>query len=124
MTPSPTRVKKRGADEAVSSPPAKKKVQSGTTSALIWDLAPFPATSADFLGSIESAIVNFFTPSSQKPKDKTVWSERAPDDDTPETLLVGRYETDTKNTAPKRRKIAAFDLVRVRLGQSAMDWNC
>jgi bifunctional polynucleotide phosphatase/kinase len=62
---------------------------------------------------LESAVANFFTPTSQKPKDKTIWTERAPDDDTLATLLVGRYQPDKKESEPlsKRRKIAAFDLV-------------
>jgi bifunctional polynucleotide phosphatase/kinase len=59
----------------------------------------------------ENAVANFFTPASQKPKDRTIWSERGPNDDTPATLLVGRYEPENKEreTTP-RRKIAAFDL--------------
>lgn len=41
-----------------------------------------------------------------------IWSERAPDDDTPATLLVGRYDPETTDASEqrKRRKIAAFDL--------------
>ena len=70
--------------------------------------------------SLENAVASFFTPTSQKPKDRVVWSERAPDNDTPATLLVARYEPDaaketqgTEDTsATKRRRIAAFDLVR------------
>lgn len=50
-------------------------------------------------------------PASQKPKDRTIWSERAPKDDTPATLLIGRYEPEIKeDKSVKRRKIAAFDL--------------
>ncbi|EON95684.1 putative bifunctional polynucleotide phosphatase kinase protein [Phaeoacremonium minimum UCRPA7] len=68
--------------------------------------------------SLENAVASFFTPTSQKPKDRVVWSERAPDNDTPATLLVARYEPDaaketqgTEDTsATKRRRIAAFDL--------------
>lgn len=60
---------------------------------------------------LENAVANFFTPASQKPKDRTTWSERSPNDDTPATLLVGRYEPEAKeDKAPKRTKIAAFDL--------------
>lgn len=49
-------------------------------------------------------------------KDRTTWTERSPDDDTPATLLVAQYapendETELLDTAMKRRKIAAFDLV-------------
>ena len=61
----------------------------------------------------ESAVASFFQPTSQKPKERTTWSERAPDDDTPATLLVGRYEPEgmSDTDRAKRRKIAAFDLV-------------
>ncbi|RGP70141.1 bifunctional polynucleotide phosphatase kinase [Fusarium sporotrichioides] len=80
--------KRKASDAPVSPPPIKRKVQSGTTT-------------------------NFFTPTSQKPKDPTVWSERSPDnnDDIPATLLVGRFEPEKKEDRKvKRRKIAAFDL--------------
>jgi hypothetical protein len=64
---------------------------------------------------LETAVASFFTPISQKPPEKTLWHERAPDDDTPSTLLVGRYEPDNKERqlAPRqpRRKVAAFDFV-------------
>ena len=61
----------------------------------------------------ETAVNNFFKPSSQKPKERTSWSERAPSDDTPATLLVGRHEPEHIDEADrqKRTKIAAFDLV-------------
>ncbi|GKU04979.1 bifunctional polynucleotide phosphatase kinase [Fusarium langsethiae] len=84
--------KRKASDAPVSPPPIKRKVQSGTT---------------------KTAIANFFTPTSQKPKDPTVWSERSPDnnDDIPATLLVGRFEPEKKEDRKvKRRKIAAFDL--------------
>ena len=74
---------------------------------------------------LEGAVASFFTPASQKPKEqtRTLWSERAPDEDTPATLLVGRYEPAAKEENGdgdaalnvKRRKIAAFDLVRVHM---------
>lgn len=60
---------------------------------------------------IESAVANFFKPTSQKPKDRTTWTERSPKEGSLATLLVGRYEpeqAEAKNT--KRNKIAAFDL--------------
>lgn len=61
----------------------------------------------------ESAVSNFFTPTSQKPKERTQWSERGPDDDTPATLLVGRHEPEKMEESDRhqRTKIAAFDLV-------------
>jgi bifunctional polynucleotide phosphatase/kinase len=51
-----------------------------------------------------------------------MWQERAPDDDTPSTLLVGKYvptsepnsASNDRDTATKRRKVAAFDFVCVR----------
>ncbi|KAH7261760.1 polynucleotide kinase 3 phosphatase-domain-containing protein [Fusarium tricinctum] len=84
--------KRKASDAPVSPPAVKRKVQSGTT---------------------KTAIANFFTPASQKPKDPTVWSERSPNnnDDIPATLLVGRFEPEKKEDRTiKRRKIAAFDL--------------
>lgn len=63
---------------------------------------------------IEGAVANFFTPASKKPKDRTTWSERAPEAGSTPTLLVGRYEAEgqtEEDRAAKRRKIAAFDLV-------------
>ena len=78
-------------------------------------------------------MANFFTPVSQKPKDRTIWSERGRNEDTPATLLVGRYSPelgDKKPPAP-RRKIAAFDLdstlIATNSGKkhsgSALDWK-
>ncbi|KAF4458265.1 bifunctional polynucleotide phosphatase kinase [Fusarium albosuccineum] len=90
MAPSDSSGKRKAADAPVSPPALKRKIQSGTT---------------------KTAVANFFTPTSQKPKDPTVWSERSPNDDTPATLLVGRYEPEAKeDKSVKRRKIAAFDL--------------
>jgi bifunctional polynucleotide phosphatase/kinase len=70
---------------------------------------------------IESAVANFFTRASQKAKDRTTWSERSPDHDTPPTLLVAKYvpedgESATLDATVKRHKIAAFDLVRATAG--------
>ncbi|KAI1129849.1 DNA kinase/phosphatase Pnk1 [Nemania abortiva] len=53
------------------------------------------------------AVANFFTPTSQKPRERTTWTERGG------TLLVGRFEPESvaedKEKGNKRRKIAAFD---------------
>ena len=58
---------------------------------------------------VETAVANFFTPTSKKPKDPTIWSERSPNDDTPATLLVGRYEPEMpEDRNIKRIKVAAF----------------
>ncbi|KAH9896378.1 PNK3P-domain-containing protein [Xylariomycetidae sp. FL2044] len=83
--------KRKESERPISPPPLKRKAQSSIS---------------------KGAVASFFTPASQKPKDRTVWSERAPDDDTPPTLLVGRYEPESMGAADrkKRRKIAAFDL--------------
>lgn len=62
----------------------------------------------------ESAVASFFTPASQKPKDRTTWNERSPNDKTPATLLVAKYlpekTDDTKKADPTKHKIAALDL--------------
>ncbi|KAL0934347.1 DNA kinase phosphatase pnk1 [Colletotrichum truncatum] len=90
MSSSNSSAPKRKQRDSISPPPVKRKVQSGTT---------------------QNAVANFFKPSSQKPKDRTIWTERAPDDDTPATLLVGRYEPENPPTESKKRtKVAAFDL--------------
>lgn len=47
---------------------------------------------------------------SQKPKDRTTWSERKDDPERAPTLLVGKYEPGDEKTPTKRTKIAAFDL--------------
>ncbi|KAI0008953.1 PNK3P-domain-containing protein [Xylariaceae sp. FL0662B] len=91
MSPPSQSSKRKAIEKSISPPPLKRKAQSSIS---------------------KSAVTNFFTPTSQKPKDRTIWSERAPDDDTPATLLVGRYEPEEMGDADrrKRRKIAAFDL--------------
>lgn len=107
--------KKRPADDndgSVSPPPLKRKTQSAIT---------------------KSAIANFFTPTSQKPKDRTTWSERSAGDGVPATLLVGKYVPEKgEDEAPaKRRKVAAFDLDSTlitsasgkRHSDSATDWK-
>ncbi|OAA69915.1 DNA kinase/phosphatase Pnk1 [Akanthomyces lecanii RCEF 1005] len=102
---------KRKATAPISPPPTKRSVPSGTT---------------------KSAVSNFFTPTSQKPKDRTSWSERKDDPNKPATLLVGKYtpEAESKDTQ-KRRKIAAFDLDSTLIATSsgrkhskdALDWR-
>ncbi|KAI1452274.1 PNK3P-domain-containing protein [Annulohypoxylon moriforme] len=83
-------IKRKATAKSISPPPVKRKAQSTIS---------------------KGAVANFFTPTSQKPKDRTIWSERAPHDDTPPTLLVGRYEPENVEAdRRKRRKIAAFDL--------------
>ena len=111
---SPT-TQKRPADDndhSVSPPPLKRKAQSAITSMI----RP-SSISPDYvliMTHSESAVANFFTPTSQKPKDRTTWSERPPAEGVPATLLVGKYvpEKGDEETSNKRRKVAAFDLVR------------
>ncbi|KAK3689081.1 polynucleotide kinase 3 phosphatase-domain-containing protein [Podospora appendiculata] len=81
-------------DRSISPPPLKRKAQSTIS---------------------QTAVANFFTPTSQKPKDRTTWSERSPSNDTPATLLVAKYIPEKQDGASnkpttKKRKIAAFDL--------------
>ncbi|KAK8134154.1 hypothetical protein PG984_006166 [Apiospora sp. TS-2023a] len=82
---------KRRATRSISPPAIKRRAQSSIS---------------------KTAVNNFFKPTSQKPKERTSWSERAPNDDTPATLLVGRYVPEGVDEADqqKRTKIAAFDL--------------
>ncbi|KAI2602338.1 PNK3P-domain-containing protein [Hypoxylon sp. NC1633] len=89
--PSPNPAKRKMTDKPISPPPLKRKTQSSIT---------------------KGAVANFFTPTSQKPKERTTWSERAPDNDSLPTLLVGRYEPERMGESDrrKRRKIATFDL--------------
>lgn len=64
----------------------------------------------------DGAVANFFKPASQKKDQPRVsWSERAPDDDSPATLLVGRYDgnataQEQPDNKESRMKVAAFDL--------------
>ncbi|KAL2150361.1 hypothetical protein VTH82DRAFT_6924 [Thermothelomyces myriococcoides] len=96
-TRSPSSGTKRPAtenDRTISPPPLKRKTQVAIS---------------------KSAVTNFFTPASQKAKDRTIWSERRPDDDSPTTLLVAKHDLESAasngpDVAVKRTKIAAFDL--------------
>jgi hypothetical protein len=110
-SPSNAGKRKQSVDPPVSPPPLRRKVQSTTTRTRSLShiyLKPFNYF-------IENAVASFFTPTSQKPPEKIIWQERAPNDDTPSTLLVGKYEpSDTLSdvqTSGKRRKVAAFDFV-------------
>ncbi|KAK4034952.1 polynucleotide kinase 3 phosphatase-domain-containing protein [Parachaetomium inaequale] len=94
--PSPSGTKRPApdSDRAISPPPLKRKTQAAIS---------------------KSAVANFFTPTSQKAKDRTTWAERAPGDDSGPTLLVAKYlpenpDAGVRDTAVKRQKIAAFDL--------------
>ncbi|KAG6007594.1 hypothetical protein E4U21_005792 [Claviceps maximensis] len=54
---------------------------------------------------------NFFLPTSQKTPSPTTWSTRSYNDDSPPTLLVGRYQPkDHDSRQPPRKKLAVFDL--------------
>ncbi|KAI1826921.1 DNA kinase/phosphatase Pnk1 [Xylaria intraflava] len=103
--------RKAAVDQPISPPPVKRKAQSTIS---------------------QGAVASFFTPASQKPKDRTVWTERAADD-APATLLVGRFEPeeDPDQDGRKRRKIAAFDLDSTlivtasgkKFGNDPADWK-
>ncbi|KAK1760148.1 polynucleotide kinase 3 phosphatase-domain-containing protein [Echria macrotheca] len=101
-------------DHSVSPPPLKRKAQTAIS---------------------KTAVANFFTPTSQKPKERTTWNERSPDEKTLPTLLVGKYvpEETSEKTEPLvgKKKIAAFDLDSTliapasgkRHSQDAADWK-
>ncbi|KAL5324305.1 hypothetical protein ACEPPN_008850 [Leptodophora sp. 'Broadleaf-Isolate-01'] len=117
---SPSKPPKRKLDgnAPISPPPLRRKLQSNTT---------------------QTAVASFFTPSSQKPPEKITWQERAPNDDTPDSLVVGKYEPAKDSTMSekptggemKRHKIAAFDfdstLIQTSSGKKfatdAKDWK-
>ncbi|KAL2133750.1 hypothetical protein VTI74DRAFT_1732 [Chaetomium olivicolor] len=80
-------------DRAISPPPLKRTAQTAIS---------------------KSAVADFFTPTSQKAKSRTTWSERS-QNDSPATLLVAKYLPDdeelcAEDRRTKRQKIAAFDL--------------
>ncbi|PFH59786.1 hypothetical protein XA68_11894 [Ophiocordyceps unilateralis] len=108
MAPSSPSGKRRAGDALRSPPAVKRTVQSSTT---------------------KSAVASFFTPTSQKPKDRTVWSQVAPDAGAPPTLLVGRHADEDKDGS--RRNMAAFDLDSTLVvtssgkkhASSATDWK-
>ncbi|KAJ4288893.1 DNA kinase/phosphatase Pnk1 [Collariella sp. IMI 366227] len=114
--PSPSSRKRLApeSDRSISPPPLKRKAQTAIS---------------------KTAVANFFTPSSQKLKDRTSWSERS-SDDFPATLLVAKYLPEDENLCAedrttKRHKIAAFDLdstlIRTASGKrhagGAEDWK-
>ncbi|KAH6674596.1 polynucleotide kinase 3 phosphatase [Halenospora varia] len=119
--PKAAKRKRNTIDATVSPPPLRRKVESTTTPA---------------------AISSFFTPASKKPPEKVKWHERAPNDNTPNTLLVGTYTpADSKSEAGLKlksdikhgigNKIAAFDMDSTLISTSsgkkfasdAQDWK-
>ncbi|KAH8821230.1 polynucleotide kinase 3 phosphatase [Xylogone sp. PMI_703] len=107
-------LKRQVTDGSISPPPLKRKVQSMTT---------------------QNAVASFFTPTSQKPPEKITWEERSPDDDSPATLLVGKYQPselpEVQASAEKGAKIAAFDFDSTLIstssgkkhGSDGQDWK-
>ncbi|PBP19500.1 polynucleotide kinase 3 phosphatase [Diplocarpon rosae] len=105
-------------DAPISPPPLRRKLQSNTT---------------------QTAVASFFTPASRKPPEKIIWQERALNEDTPSSLVIGKYEptkefsSDANSLAgeAKRCKIAAFDfdstLITTSSGKKfaadAQDWK-
>lgn len=119
---SPSKASKRKLDHnaPISPPPLRRKLQSNTTRAYpINTYLSLELTRRKLTILIETAVASFFTPSSQKPPEKITWHERAPNDDTPDSLVVGKYEPakdsakseKTTDGTVKRHKIAAFDFV-------------
>src|SRR4051812_3291086 len=88
MVGSPSAGKRKfTSDRAISPPPLRRKVQSGTTRKV-----PFTNSKLSVnLFDTEDAVSSFFTPASKKPPEKITWHERRVNDDTPSTLLVGKY---------------------------------
>lgn len=95
---------------------------SNGRSSLRLRVSPGPRSSGvlnfDPNSKIEDAVSSFFKPTSQKPPEPITWSERSVNEDTPTSLIVGKYvppgtpaaSSDAPPAAPKK-KIAAFDLV-------------
>ncbi len=114
----PPRPTKRKLDDApISPPPMRRKLQSNTTRR---KLSPKNGLLDTANVKIETAVASFFTPTSQKPLEQITWQERAPNDDTSSTLLVGKFvprdgasKSADNGIQPeiRRRKIAAFDFV-------------
>ncbi|KAF4630241.1 hypothetical protein G7Y89_g7899 [Cudoniella acicularis] len=115
-SPKPAKRKRSTINVPVSPPPLRRKVQSTTTS---------------------SAVSSFFTPTSKKPPEKVNWQERAPNDNTPNSLLVGKYNPADGSKSGfdagdgARKKIAAFDfdstLIQTSSGKKfvfdSQDWK-
>ncbi|KAH8596458.1 polynucleotide kinase 3 phosphatase-domain-containing protein [Bisporella sp. PMI_857] len=112
-SPSSNPNKRKFVGGSISPPPLRQKVQSTTT---------------------QHAVASFFTKTSQKPPEKITWQERGPDEESPRTLLVGKYvptDRPADDKEEKRRKIAAFDfdstLVETASGKKfasdAQDWK-
>lgn len=118
--PKPTYPTKRKQStlEAPVSPPARKRVQSTVTRMPLLTSQTYLFDSTD--RHLETAVASFFTPTSQKPPQKIIWQERAPNDDSPNSLLVGKYapaddSVSALNEHESRKKIiAAFDFVSER----------
>ncbi|KAK6605058.1 bifunctional polynucleotide phosphatase/kinase [Botrytis cinerea] len=115
-SPGNAQKRKLSTDRPISPPPLRRKVHSTTT---------------------KTDVASFFTPTSQKPPEKISWQERAPDEDSPSTLLVGKFEplnsSDKRALSHnlKRNKVAAFDfdstLIQTSSGKkhptNGQDWK-
>ncbi|KAL1892651.1 DNA kinase/phosphatase Pnk1 [Sporothrix stenoceras] len=80
-------------DPTISPPPTKRKIQASVS---------------------KTAVANFFTPASQKPRpppSKVTWEERAPSPEQPTSLLVATIGGGARSDLPSTGiKVAAFDL--------------
>ena len=89
-----------------SAPPAKRKIDSTTTS---WSKG-FLVLSNNANVRVDKAVSNFFKPASQREQGKIRWRVVS------STLLVGSFGTSSDGPNPyRRRKIAAFDFVSIAI---------
>ncbi|TLD04300.1 uncharacterized protein PgNI_11937 [Pyricularia grisea] len=111
--------KRRASNAAISPPPIKRKAQTTITKSPAFKTLEWSENlETDNNVASETAVASFFTPTSQKPKERTIWNERIPpnngkdNNDARATLLVAQYSPENYQTEPpsKRRKVAAFDL--------------
>jgi bifunctional polynucleotide phosphatase/kinase len=102
-------MKRLNSSGGVSPPPLRRKVESTTTS----EYQPSNISKAKLLTIsdqiLETAVASFFTPISQKKPEKITWRI------VNKSLIAGKYTSGPGENAqtqpPKRRKVAAFDLV-------------
>ena len=107
---SPNSNKRKFVTTSISPPPLRRKVQSTTTRKLSLVIVSYLSLTCH----LENAVASFFTKTSQKPPEKIKWQERAPNNNSPNSLIVGKYDPigDVGVTTDRKRlKVAAFDFV-------------